>query len=131
MYSLEDLNTFEKDSPTNMPCAWTKKPTTDGRPCDVKDLKIERCELPQKKRKNEHIYCEHIDVDVRHENDQELPSDESIKRFAQSLSDSGTRPTILPLLTKLYNPPQDSEKVSQSPAPLILNNLSMGLWSRS
>ena len=70
MYSLEDLlNTFEKDSPTNMPCAWTRKPTTDSRPCEVEDLKIERCELPQKKRKNEHIYCKHIDVDVRHEND--------------------------------------------------------------
>ena len=82
MYSLEDLlNTFEKDSPTKMPCVWTKKPTTDSRPCDVKDLKIERCELPLKKRKNEHIYCEHIDINIRHKNDQDLPSDESLKTF--------------------------------------------------
>ena len=68
MYSLEDLlNTCESDSPTSVPCIWTKKPTTDSRPCDVKDLKIKKCDLPLKKRKKEHFYCEHIDVDVRHE----------------------------------------------------------------
>lgn len=73
MFSLEDLlNTRDNDSPTNVPGTWTKKPTTDSRPCDVKDLKIEKCELPLKRRKNEHAYCEHINIDVRHESDQEL-----------------------------------------------------------
>jgi hypothetical protein len=39
MYSLENLlNTRDKDSVTSMPCVWVKKPTTDSKPCDVKDL---------------------------------------------------------------------------------------------
>ncbi len=109
MYSLEDLlNTCESDSPTSVPCIWTKKPTTDSRPCDVKDLKIKKCDLPLKKRKKEHFYCEHIDVDVRHENDRDLPTTEAIQVFAQSLENTGMRPTILPLLTKLYSQPEES-----------------------
>ncbi|CAB3980241.1 Hypothetical predicted protein [Paramuricea clavata] len=40
------LNTHGEDSPTNMPCIWTKKPTVDSRPCDVKDLLIAHCDLP-------------------------------------------------------------------------------------
>ncbi len=109
MYSLEDLlNTCESDSPTSVPCIWTKKPTTDSRPCDVKDLKIKKCDLPLKKRKKEHFYCEHIDVDVRHENDRDLPTTEAIQVFAQSLQNTGMRPTILPLLTKLYSQPEES-----------------------
>ena len=54
MYSLplEDLlNTRDNDSPTNVPCIWTKKPTTDSRPCDVKDLEIGKCEQPLKNKR--------------------------------------------------------------------------------
>ena len=45
----------------------------------------------------------HIDVDVRHEDDKELPTTDAIQMFAQSLEKTGMRPTILPLLTKLYS----------------------------
>jgi hypothetical protein len=103
MYSLEDLlNTHDEDSPTSRPCIWTKKPTVDSRPCDVKDLIIAHCDLPLKKPKREHVYNEHIDMDLRHKDDQVPPTNESLKQFTDSLEESGCNPAILPLLTKLY-----------------------------
>ena len=78
MYSLEDLlNIHDKDSVTSMSCVWVKKATTDSKPCDVKDLPIKR-ELPLHEKRDEHIYCEHIDMDVRHDKDQNPPTKESI-----------------------------------------------------
>ena len=62
MYSLEDLlNTRDEDSPTSMPCAWTKRPTVDRSPCDVKDLPVAHCDLPLKNPKREHVYVEHME----------------------------------------------------------------------
>ena len=123
MYSLEDLlNTRDNDSPTNVPCMWSKKPTTDSRPCDVKDLKIKRCEQPLKKHKKEHVYCEHIDVDVRHEDDRDLPTTDAIQVFAQSLEKTGMRPTILPLLTKLYSQPQEASGNTFTDGEKVINS---------
>ena len=66
MYSLKDLlNTLGEDSTTSGLCQWMKKPTTDSRPCEVKDLQIKKSVFPlRKKRKSKHVYCEHIDNDV-------------------------------------------------------------------
>jgi hypothetical protein len=104
MYSLDGLlNTHDKDSVTSMPCVWVKKPTTDSKPCDVKDLPIKKEELPLHRKKNGHIYCEHIDIDVRHGEDQKPPTKKSIVKFTEALEDCGQRPTILPLLVKSYD----------------------------
>jgi hypothetical protein len=104
MYSLDDLlNTHDKDSVTSMPCVWVKKPTTDSKPCDVKDLPIKKEELPLHGKKNGHIYCEHIDIDVRHGEDQKPPTKKSTVKFTEALEDCGQRPTILPLLVKSYD----------------------------
>jgi hypothetical protein len=115
MYSLEDLlNSHDEDSPTSMPCIWTKKPTVDSRPCDVKDLLIAHCDLPLKKPKSEHVYNEHIDMDLRHKDDQVPPTNESLRQFTHSLEKSGCNPAILPLLTKLYGKPN---------CPIIKNDI--------
>ena len=96
MYSLDDLlNTHDKDSATSTPCVCMKKPTTNSKPCDVKDLPIKKEELPLHGKKNGHIYCEHIDIDVRHGEDQKPPTKKSIVKFTEEYFWSKTHhPTI-------------------------------------
>lgn len=49
------------------------------------------------------MYCEYIDIDVRHGDDQKPSTKKSIIKFTESLELSGQRPTILPLLVKSYH----------------------------
>ena len=96
MYSLEDLlNTGVQDSATSGPCQWVKRPTASSKPCQIKDLVIEKLNSPPlkkrtkakdlspkkkllgkrskvirknkqtKKKRKDHTFCESIDVDVR------------------------------------------------------------------
>ena len=80
----------------------------------VKDLLIAHCDLPLKKPKSEHVYNEHIDMDLRHKDDQVPPTNESLRQFTHSLEKSGCNPAILPLLTKLYGKPN---------CPIIKNDI--------
>ena len=56
VYSLEHLlNSRCKDSMTSGPCKWVKRPTSDSKPCEVKNLKIGKFSSPLKRRrKNGH-----------------------------------------------------------------------------
>ena len=113
MYSLEDLlNSRGEDSVTSVPCKWVKKCSKDSNPCDVKDLKIgKRVTIrPLTKRKNERVYCEHINKDVRHERDRG-ESKESQKAFTHSLVGLRVQPAILPLLAKLHNVPMAAKPI--------------------
>ena len=120
MYSLEELlNTRGEDSVTSAACQWIKKPTISSSPCDVRDLQIAKSVLPlNKKRKNEHVYCEHIDRDVRYEEDRDSASNESLKLFTESLFQVKKKPAILPLLAKLYDVPEPRKEAE--PADLTL-----------
>ena len=78
------------------------------------------------------IYCELINVDVKYKNDYDLPTDESIKRFTQSLSDSRTRLTILLLLMlSCIIHLKIARMFFSLLCPLHRRNPSMGLRSRS
>lgn len=106
MYSLEDLlNSRGENSVTSGPCQWVKKATSNNKPCDVKDLQIHtHCQPSTKKRKKERVYCEHLNIDVRHEEDRNLPSQKSLQLFTVSLESVKRKPTIFPLLAKFYKP---------------------------
>ena len=68
----------------------------------MKDLPVAHCDLPLKKPKREHVYVEHIDMDLRHKDDQVPPTNDALAEFTYALEVSGCNPAILPLLTKLY-----------------------------
>lgn len=136
MYSLEALlNSRGEDSVTSGPCQWTKRPTVNSKPCEVKHLKIgklrsplkigkrhehvnvkgiktKRPNLSSRKRKIEHVYCENIDLDVRDDGDRKAPTPDALVLFTQSLSAKVVPkpPVILSLLEKLYLPSEDDGK---------------------
>ena len=50
MYALEDLlNTRGEDSVTSGPCVWVRRPRANTQACAVKDLVIEKGNLPTKR----------------------------------------------------------------------------------
>ncbi len=118
MYSLEDLLN-NRESVTSGPCQWVKRATCDTKPTDIKELQIrKRSELTYSpcKRKYEHRFIEHINVDVRHEDDRNPPSKKCLTAFTEALSSVSSKPCVLPLLQKLYLPTLHQHTTNSSPA---------------
>ena len=109
MYALEDLlNTRGSDSLTSAPCIWVKKPKADTRPCEVKNLVIQKAKKPSyNKRKRKHAFPQSVDIDVRAPEDTNSPDEEYLKVFTEKMCQLKTdRPVILPLFKKLYCTPE-------------------------
>jgi hypothetical protein len=119
MYSLEDLLN-NRESVTSGPCQWVKRARCDTKPTDIKELQIRRrsevlSNVPCK-RKHQHTFIEHINVDVRHEDDRIPPSKKCLTAFTEALTSASSKPCVLPLLQKLYLPTLSQPTTNASPA---------------